>query len=164
MGAMVQPGLSAVWIECAHERPRPDFRSTAVPPQPGPRMSLTRQGRSFLLVGALQYCVDWGVMVGLSHLGLPVEAANLAGRVSGAMLGFWLNGRFTFNAQDSALGRRQFARFLALWLCTTVASTWAVSLVNAHAGLKWSWLAKPAIELSLAVVSFTVSRYWVYRR
>lgn len=128
-------------------------------------MSLTRQGRNFLIVGGIQYVVDWGVMVALSHLGMSVEAANLAGRVSGALLGFFLNGRFTFAAgDDSALGRRQFARFLTMWACMTLASTGAISLVNAHAGLAWSWLAKPVIELCLAAVSFIVSRYWVYRR
>ncbi|MGO1070211.1 GtrA family protein [Lysobacter sp. CA199] len=127
-------------------------------------MSLTRQGRNYLMFGALQYCVDWTVMVALSHMGLPVEAANLAGRVSGAALGFWLNGRFTFASEDTTVGRRQFARFATLWICTTLASTAAVSLVNSHAGLRWTWLAKPAIEITLAGVGFMVSRYWVYRR
>ncbi|QWP76982.1 GtrA family protein [Lysobacter sp. K5869] len=127
-------------------------------------MSLTRQGRNYLVFGGIQYCVDWGVMVLLSHLGMPVEAANLAGRISGALLGFWLNGRFTFNSENTALGRRQFARFLALWVGTTLISTLAISLVDRYAGLEWTWLAKPVIELVLAVVGFTVSRYWVYRR
>jgi len=127
-------------------------------------MSLSRQGRNFLIVGGIQYVVDWGVMVALSHLGMPVEAANLAGRVSGALLGFWLNGRFTFGDAGSTLGRRQFARFLAMWIATTVLSTAAISAVNAHAGLQWTWLAKPMIELALAALSFTASRYWIYRR
>ena len=51
-------------------------------------VSLLRQGRYYLAIGLLQYVVDWGVMVALSHLGLPVEIANVAGRVSGATLGF----------------------------------------------------------------------------
>ena len=59
-------------------------------------MSLTRQGRHYLLIGGVQWLLDWGVMVALSHWGLPVEAANVAGRICGAMLGFWLNGRITF--------------------------------------------------------------------
>ncbi|BAV99743.1 conserved hypothetical protein [Lysobacter enzymogenes] len=162
---MVQPPLRLVWLECAHARPRPVRRFPVPAPPPVARMSLTRQGRNFLIVGGIQYVVDWGVMVALSHLGMPVEAANLAGRVSGALLGFWLNGRFTFaSAESSSLGRRQFARFIAMWLGTTVLSTGAISAVNAYAGLQWTWLAKPAIELVLAALSFTVSRYWVYRR
>lgn len=127
-------------------------------------MSLTRQGRNYLIFGALQYVIDWGVMVGLSHLGMPVEAANLAGRISGALIGFWLNGRFTFASEDSRVGRRQFGRFVMLWMGTTIVSTWAVSTVDAYAGLQWTWLAKPVIEIVLGGVGFLVSRHWVYRR
>jgi putative flippase GtrA len=69
-------------------------------------MSLTRQGRHYLLIGGLQWLVDWGVMVALSHLGLRIGVANVAGRVSGALLGFWLNGRITFAGDEHTIGRR----------------------------------------------------------
>ena len=50
-------------------------------------MSLTRQSRHYLLIGGVQWLVDWGVMVALSHSGMPFEPANIMGRVSGAALG-----------------------------------------------------------------------------
>lgn len=127
-------------------------------------MSLLRQGRHYFVIGVLQYALDWGTMVALSQLGLAVELANVAGRVMGAMLGFWLNGRITFAGADSRLGRRQLQRFVLLWLGTTVISTWAVGAVENLAGLQWAWLAKPAVELALAGSSFLLSRHWVYRR
>lgn len=127
-------------------------------------MSLARQGRHYLAIGLLQYVVDWGVMVSLSHFGLPVEIANVAGRISGAMLGFWLNGRITFAGDDTALGRRQLRRFVLLWLCTTALSSWAVGTVEDLAGLRWAWLAKPVVEMALAGIGFLASRHWVYRR
>lgn len=127
-------------------------------------MSLTRQGRHYLAIGLLQYLVDWAVLVGLSHLGLAVEPANVAGRVSGALLGFWLNGRITFAGDDTGIGRRQLARFLMMWLLTTVLSTWAMGAIDDAAGLKWAWLAKPAVELALGGLGFVLSRHWVYRR
>ena len=127
-------------------------------------MSLLRQGRHYLAIGMLQYVVDWGVMVTLSHFGLAVELANVAGRVSGAMLGFWLNGRITFASDDAPLGRRQLQRFVLLWLFMTTLSTWAVGSVEDLAGLRWAWLAKPGVEVVLAGMSFLVSRHWVYRR
>lgn len=127
-------------------------------------MSLTRQGSHYLLIGLLQYVVDWGVMVGLSHLGLNVEASNIAGRVSGAVLGFWLNGRITFASEDTTVGGPQLMRFILLWLCTTLVSTLAIGAIEDAAGLQWAWLAKPAVELVLAGASFLVSRHWVYRR
>ena len=127
-------------------------------------MSLTRQGGHYLAIGIAQWLLDWGVMVGLSHLGVPVEAANVVGRISGACLGFWANGRITFASEETAVGRRQLVRFLVLWTGTTVASTWAIGSIDAVLGLKWAWLAKPVVEGALAVVGFFASRHWVYKR
>jgi putative flippase GtrA len=127
-------------------------------------MSLTRQGRHYLAIGVLQYLVDWGVMVLLSHAGMLVEPANIAGRVSGALLGYWLNGRITFAGDDTALGRVQFARFVLMWLTTTAISTFAIGAIDDQLGLKWAWLAKPAVEVTLGIIGFVVSRHWVYKQ
>ena len=133
--------------------------------RPGPRaMTLRRQGRHYLTIGVVQWLFDWGVMVGLSHLGLPVRQANVAGRISGALLGFWLNGRITFAGEDTRVGGTQFLRFLALWLVTTLLSTVAIGEIDDYLGLKWAWLAKPAVEIVLGVIGFLVSRHWIYRR
>ena len=127
-------------------------------------MSLTRQSRHYLMIGGVQWLVDWGVMVGLSHLGLVIEAANVAGRISGALLGYWLNGRITFSTDEHALSRRALQRFIFMWLCTTAVSTWAMGSIDDWFGLKWAWLAKPGVELVLGVVGFVLSRHWVYRK
>lgn len=103
-------------------------------------------------------------MVGLSHLGLPVEPANVAGRISGALLGFWLNGRITFAGDDNDMGHRQFGRFVLMWLLTTVISTAALGAIDDAVGLKGAWVAKPAVELVLGGIGFMLSRHWVYRR
>lgn len=127
-------------------------------------MSLTRQGRHYLLIGGIQWLVDWGVMVGLSHLGLPIEPANVAGRISGAILGYWLNGKLTFAGDDTALGRTQLQRFLLMWLFTTALSTLAMGSIDDWFGLKWAWLAKPGVEAVLGLIGFVLSRHWVYKR
>lgn len=126
-------------------------------------MSLQRQGRHYLMIGCIQWLVDWGVMVLLSHLGLAVEAANICGRISGAMLGFWLNGRFTFAGDDTRIGGTQLRRFVLMWLCTTALSTFAMGGIDDVFGLQWAWLAKPAVELLLGVFGFLLSRHWVYK-
>lgn len=126
-------------------------------------MSLHRQGQHYLLIGGVQWLLDWGVMVLLSHLGLLIEAANICGRISGAMLGFWLNGKFTFAGDDSRLGGTQLRRFVLMWLCTTAVSTWAMGHIDDAFGRQWAWLAKPAVELMLGVVGFLLSRHWVYK-
>jgi putative flippase GtrA len=127
-------------------------------------MSLTRQSRHYLIIGGLQWLVDWGVMVALSHLGMLIEPANIIGRISGALLGYWLNGKLTFAGDDTALGRTQLQRFVMMWLCTTAVSTWSLGAIDEHIGLKWAWLAKPGVELVLGVIGFLLSRHWVYRK
>ena len=127
-------------------------------------MSLTRQSRHYLMIGGVQWLVDWGVMVGLSHLGLMIESANIAGRISGALLGYWLNGRITFAGEQHSLGRQALQRFVLMWLCTTAISTWAMGSIDDWFGLKWAWLAKPGVELVLGVLGFLLSRHWVYRK
>lgn len=127
-------------------------------------MSLLRQGRDFVLVGLAQLLLDWGVFVLASACAVPVPAANLCGRVAGAMLGFWLNGRVTFaDAGQARLGWHRFARFLPLWLLLTACSTLLVGVVGAQAGLRWAWLAKPVVEAGLAAASFLLWRHVVYR-
>jgi putative flippase GtrA len=126
-------------------------------------MSLRRHARHYLLIGIAQWLLDWAVMVGLSHLGLKIEPANIVGRISGAMLGYWLNGKITFAGDDTAVGRRQMARFGVMWIGTTIASTWAMGHIDDVFGLQWAWLAKPAVELALGVIGFFLSRHWVYK-
>lgn len=123
-----------------------------------------RQGGHYLLVGVLQLLLDWVVFVGLTWLGATVVVGNLAGRVAGALLGFWLNGRLTFaQAGASRLGWHRFWRFVAVWLLLTAASTLLVAWVDARLGLQLAWAAKPLVEGGLAVVAFFLWRHVVYR-
>ena len=126
-------------------------------------MSALRQGRYYLLIGILQWLLEWGVMVGLSHSGMLVEPANVLGRISGALLGFWLNGRITFSGDQHRMGRKQFARFLLMWLATTAVSTWSMGGIDDGFGLQWAWIAKPAVDLVLGVLGVLLSREWVYK-
>ncbi len=127
-------------------------------------MSLVRQGSAYLVIGLVQLLVDWLVFVVATALGLPVAPANVAGRLAGMLLGFWLNGRYTFaEAGSHRLGWKRFGRFFVLWLLMTAASTLLVSLVDHALGLQYAWLAKPLVEGGLACVSFLLMRYVVYR-
>ena len=127
-------------------------------------MTLGRHARHYTLIGGVQWLVDWGVMVLLSHSGMAIEPANVAGRVAGALLGYWLNGKLTFAGDETAIGRAQLLRFVLMWLGTTTVSTWSMGTVDDWFGLKWAWLAKPGIEAALGVIGFVLSRHWVYRK
>ena len=127
-------------------------------------MPLLRQGSRYLAFGVLQLLLDWLLFVAFTALGMPAAPANLASRTSAAMLGFWLNGRYTFaDGQGSRLGWGRFARFWALWLVMTAISTLLLALVEAQLGLKWAWLAKPVVEGALAAANFFLLRHIVYR-
>ena len=82
--------------------------------------------------------------------------------ISGASIGFWLNGRITFAGEDTAVGHRQFMRFAMMWVLMTLLSTWAIGAIDEHVGLRWAWIAKPGVELILGTAGFVLSRHWVY--
>ena len=126
-------------------------------------MSLGRHARHYLLIGILQWLIDWGVMVALSHW-MAIEPANVGGRVAGALFGFWLNGRVTFAGDDTAMGHQQLRRYLVMWTTTTFASTWAMHAVDAGLGVQWARLAKPMVEFALGGVGFVLSRHWIYKK
>jgi len=126
-------------------------------------MSLLRQGTHYVLIGLLQLGLDWAVFVAATALGMPVAGGNIAGRVAGALLGFWLNGRITFAGDGARLGWQRFGRFLVVWSLMTLLSTWLVASVAHGLGLQWAWLAKPLVEGGLAAVTFFLWRHVVYR-
>jgi len=127
-------------------------------------MSLIRQSGSYLIVGLLQLLLDWVVFVSATALGMAVVPGNVVGRASGMLLGFWLNGRYTFARADGRrLGWKRFARFIGLWGVMTLASTVLVAAADHALGLQYAWLAKPLVEGWLAAVSFLLMRWLVFR-
>lgn len=125
---------------------------------------MTRQLLLFLLIGGLQVLVDWTVFVLTTHLGLSLVTGNLAGRVSGALLGFWLNGRYTFaHGGQPRLDSLHLRRFIIAWLLMTTLSTLLLWAVEQRFDLQAAWLAKPAVEALMALIGFVVWRQWVYR-
>ena len=133
-------------------------------PGPGHR-SLLSQGVGYGLVGAVQLLLDWGTFVALTALGLAVVPANLIGRVGGAIVGYILNGAYTFAGTDGSrrLDRTRLFRFLAGWALMALVSTCLMSILEQWQGLKWAWFAKPAVDAGLAAVGFALSRYWIFK-
>lgn len=123
-----------------------------------------RQTLSYILIGGTQFVLDWALFSLLHWLGMPASPANLLGRASAAVVGFYLNGRFTFaESGKQKLGGARFGRFVLAWVLMTVLST---GLVQACV---WLWpgpmvyLAKPVIEILLAFLNFFVLKWFVYR-
>jgi putative flippase GtrA len=127
-------------------------------------MSVARQGMFFLVVGCGLIALDWAVFVTLTAVGVIPVVANVAGRIAGALVGFWANGTVTFSILGSPrLGRRRLLRYLVLWVALTLLSTVLVAGLAEQLNLEIAWVAKPVVEAGMAVLSFFVSRHWVYR-
>lgn len=123
-----------------------------------------RQIFLFGVVGAIQVVIDSGVLVGLSAAGAGIAIANVAGRVSGACVGFLLNGTTTFSGQtERRLRGKHLARFVVTWIALTLISTVLLYLLRKQVSLETIWVAKPAVEAFLAFVSFFISKFWIYK-
>ena len=127
-------------------------------------MTLRRHAMSYAAIGLVQWLVEYGLMVVLSRWVMAVEPANVIGRLAGAMLGFWLNGKWTFAGDDTHVGRHAAARFVAMWLALTVLNTWIVAAIDDRYGLGLAQLLKPGADLVSGGVGFLLSRHWVYKK
>ena len=129
-----------------------------------PHIVLTRQISFFLVIGVLQLALDSTVFIALSAAGVPVIPANIAGRLAGASLGYWLNGRYTFADQGKPrLSGRHLGRFVVAWSLLTALSSALLYMIEARSNLHMAWLAKPLLEAFNAAIGFVVWRQWVYR-
>ncbi|WP_343037769.1 GtrA family protein [Pseudoxanthomonas gei] len=129
-----------------------------------PLKLLAHRESRFVAVGLFQLVLDWTLFVILTACGVPTIWSNTLGRTCIAVLGFALHGRYTFGeAGQSRLGWQRFARFAASWLSLTACSTVAMQAIREQWGLSAAWIAKPGVELVLAIVSYLVLRRWVYR-
>ncbi|PNS09008.1 GtrA family protein [Solilutibacter silvestris] len=127
-------------------------------------MSFKRHVGAYTAIGAVQWVVDYLVTVALSSWLMPLELANICGQLSGALLGYWLNGLWTFADHQRGLSHAAMTRFILSWVLTTLGDTWAVGFVGHQYGLHVAWAWKPAIDFVFGTIGFFVSRHWVYNR
>ncbi len=127
-------------------------------------MTLRRHASYYAVIGIVQWLVEYGLMLALSEWVMPVEPANVIGRLAGACLGFWLNGKWTFAGDDTHVGRRALLRFVLMWLVLTLLNTWIVGAIDEHFGLRMAQLFKPAVDMLSGGIGFLLSRHWVYNK
>lgn len=126
-------------------------------------MTFKRHLGGYATVGLAQWLVEYGLMVALSAWILPVEQANIIGRMAGASMGFWLNGRYTFKGDGRGLSHIALMRFLMMFVGLTVLNTLLVSLVHDYVGLRTTWAVKPGLDAITGFIGFWLSRHWVYQ-
>lgn len=124
----------------------------------------------FTVVGGLQYFVDIIIFSTLIILSASIETSNILSRLSGALLGYRLNAKWTFknNAKKPAnyFNLKRLTRYVILWISMTLASTIALYKFHEHTEYRiniYLILTKIIIEFILFIISFLVSRHWVFR-
>lgn len=120
----------------------------------------TGQGMRYLVSGAAQFVLDWCVFAALHALTGAIVAPNVAGRVAGALLGFAINSRWTFGGAP-LLHAPRWRRFMVFWLAQTVASTLLLRAAAHALPAGAVYVAKPAVEVLMAVLGFVAWRAWI---
>jgi len=127
-------------------------------------MSLRRHALSYAAIGLLQWLLEYGLMLALFEWVMPVEPANVIGRLAGACLGFWLNGKWTFAGEDTSVGQRALFRFVLMWVVLTLLNTWMVGGIDDLLGKRMAQLLKPGADIVTGGFGFLLSRHWVYKK
>ncbi|MEU9509077.1 GtrA family protein [Micromonospora sp. NPDC048170] len=114
----------------------------------------------FLLVGALSYLFDLGVLVVLHGLlGVPLAVATTLAFGSTLLLNFGLNRAFAF--RSTGLAGPAFVRYLALVVVNYVLT---LLMVTGFAALGVSYVvAKTGATAVNAVLNYVAYRWWVFR-
>lgn len=141
-------------------------RSAESSPQGG-RSQLLRQLLAYGVIGGAQFVADAAIYALLiSFLGWPIFG-NLASRGSAAVLGFWLNSRWTFRAAGEIKFKGRAVRYAAVWGLMTALSTGVIAMFKhfvAMDGHSQIYVAfKIGLELGLSLFTFVLMKTWIFR-
>jgi len=120
---------------------------------------------SFFICGVVQFGLDTALFTGLTWLGVSVALANVLSRGSAACLGYYINGRFTFQRK---MDKYVFLKFVVYWAGMTVLSTALIYLFEHYlitaSSVKLMAMTKVFVEILLFFVSFLIAKIWVYKK
>ena len=130
-------------------------------------MRLIRQSVLFVLAGGFQYLLDAALFGVLITSGFGTIPANITSRATAAVTGFFLNRYLTFSRRDDTVQKfsASLVRFVLYWVFMTFLSTVLIELLGRVVGDSETQriIYKLGVEAALAVVSFLISRNWVFR-
>jgi len=126
-----------------------------------------RQPVLFVLVGGFQYLLDAALFGILITSGLGTIPSNITSRATAAATGFLLNRYVTFSRRNDTvqLFSASLVRFVIFFAIMTIVSTGLIQLLGQLAGDSETQriFYKLGVEAVLAVVSFFLSRNWVFQ-
>lgn len=119
------------------------------------------------MVGGFQYLLDAALFGIFITSGLGTIPANITSRAVAAVTGFLLNRYVTFSRREDTVQMfsASLVRFVLFWVFMTILSTGLIELLGRMAGDSETQriIYKLGVEAVLAVISFLVSRNWVFR-
>ena len=116
-----------------------------------------RRFRRFLIVGAFNSAVGYGVFAGLLLVGLMPEAALFVATVFGVLFNFATTGRFVFFDRDNS----RIPHFVAVYVVIYVLNALALRYVT-YVGIT-PWLAQMLLVPPAAVATFLALRTFVFK-
>lgn len=125
----------------------------------------------FFNIGVIQFFVDTVLLQIFVLIDVKVTYANILSRALAACLGCYLNYRYTFKYQRYLEVRyliKVYFRFALFWVFMTLLSNFMLMVFLKLISHNLSFLplhtltAKIATETLLFVISFLISKFWVY--
>ncbi|BEE16926.1 membrane protein [Aeromonas enteropelogenes] len=118
----------------------------------------------FFICGAIQFCADGTIFLIITYFGIGITPANFISRALAACLGYYINGRFTF---ERKMNKIIFFKFVLYWCLMTSLSTILIYLCNIFLSeyeMNYSMAAsKVVVEVLLFFVSYIIAKVWVYK-
>ena len=129
----------------------------------GVNQSAMHQAARYGLVGACVFTTDLAIYWLVLQAAPPAYlAANAAGKLAGAGLGFVLHRRFSFSWRQKDRGSRQLVSYLCLFAANLALSSALLALLVGRFDVH-KLVAKVLVDAVVIATSFVVSRHWVYR-
>ncbi|TKV17611.1 GtrA family protein [Citrobacter sp. TBCS-14] len=117
----------------------------------------------FFLFGVLQFAVDSFIYTILSTVGVNIILANILSRGSAALIGYFVNGKYTFDKNPSA---GTFIKFCIYWLFMTALSScflWvSKEIYSGVENVSFTFISKVLVELILFFISFILAKKMVF--
>lgn len=117
----------------------------------------------YLSVGVCQLFLDLLLFLLLQNFGVAIAIANTISRFCAAVAGYYLNKQFTFSVGHIS-GYSMMLRYWSFWIFMTfLSSVLILSLDKLMSTTLPTGLGKLVVELVLFLISFLISKFWVYK-
>ena len=126
--------------------------------------SLSAQAIRYLIAGGLVFAFDFGVFTGLLLINAHwLFAANIIGKIAGALSGFFLHRHFTFSWQKRQSVVTQFISYGAVLLLNLIISSGLVYLFVISMNIE-AIIGRLLSDIVTIVLTFLLSRNLVFSK